>query len=71
MAETVEELLDLALKSKEFGKKTEYCTKYLELNPKDRDVWDYKGDLFSAMRIMRIIGTDTYFLSRERFCDSF
>jgi len=49
MAETTEELLDLALKSKEFGEKMEYCTKYLELNPKDRDVWDYKGDLFSAL----------------------
>ena len=43
MADTSEELLNLALKSKDLGKKLEYCTKYLVSNPKDRDVWDYKG----------------------------
>jgi len=49
MAETVEELLDLALKSKELEKKLEYCTKYLALNPKDRDVWDYKGSILGEL----------------------
>lgn len=49
MAETAEELLDLALKSKDLGEKLEYCTKYLALNPKDRDVWDYKGYIFDQL----------------------
>lgn len=49
MAETSGELLDLALKSKDLEKKLEYCTKYLELNPNDIDVWNYKGNILSEL----------------------
>lgn len=44
-----EEWLDLALKSKDMGKKLEYFSKYLELKPDDRDVWEYKGTILSKI----------------------
>lgn len=49
MTERPGELLDLALKSKDLEKKLEYCTKYLELNPNDMDVWNYKGNILSEL----------------------
>lgn len=48
-AKRAEEWLDLALKSKDLKKKLEYCTKYLELEPNDRDVWDYKGNILQDL----------------------
>jgi len=49
MAKDNVEHLDLALKSKDLEKKLEYCTKYLELNPNDMDVWNYKGTVLSEL----------------------
>lgn len=49
MAKTLEELLDLTLKEKCLEKKLEYCAKYLELNPNDRDVWNYKGNVLDLL----------------------
>jgi len=49
MQRTAKEWLDLALKSKNLPEKLEYCTKYLELEPNDVDVWDYKGNILEDL----------------------
>ena len=49
MQERPEELLDLALKSRDLEKKLEYCTEYLKLNPSDMDGWSYKGTVLSYL----------------------
>lgn len=49
MATEAREQLDLTLKSKNLEEKLEHCTKYLELNPNDREVWSYKGDILAEL----------------------
>jgi tetratricopeptide (TPR) repeat protein len=40
-----DQLLELALSSRALQEKLRYCTRYLESNPSDVDVWEYKGDV--------------------------
>lgn len=44
-----DEYFELALKSKNLRMKVEYLSKYLESNPNDRDLWEYKGELLSDL----------------------
>jgi len=44
-----QELLDLALKSKDPERKLEYCSKYIELNPSDSDAWRYNALILSYL----------------------
>lgn len=49
MQKKSEELLELALKSRDLEKKLEYCAEYLELNPSDVDMWEYKSGILSYL----------------------
>lgn len=49
MQKKSEELLDLALKSKDLEKKLEYCVEYLQLNPGDGEMWIYKGQILDYL----------------------
>ena len=42
-------MLNFALKSKDLKKKVDLCTEYLELNPHDIYVWEFKGKLLSLL----------------------
>lgn len=39
------DLLDLALSSRSLQEKLRYCTRYLESDPNNADVWEYKGNI--------------------------
>jgi len=40
-----DQLLDLALSSRALQEKLTYCTRYLESDPNNADVWEYKGNI--------------------------
>jgi len=49
MEKSREDLLDLALRSRDLQRKLEHCTEYLESNPGDMDVWEFRSTILGYL----------------------